>query len=414
MPKRIAPLSEVKVRSAKQLEKPYKLYDGGGLYLLVTPSGGKLWHFKYRADGKEKKLTFGSYPDVSLTTARDKRDEARRLIASGIDPGEAKKKQQELDEITRLTFSEIALEWHASKRSEWSESHAQKLLRRLELDVFPYIGNKPIAEIRTPELATILERVAIRTLETAHRLKIACDMVFRYAVLKGKCEQNPAASLLGLLPTVKPKHMAAPTDPKKVAELLKAIDGYSGAFVTKCALRLAPLLFARPGELRKAEWAEFSLDAADGAVPEWNIPGSKMKMKKPHLVPLSLQAVEILLQLRKVTGNGKYVFVGHRSPDRCMSENTVNQALRSMGFTGEEIVGHGFRAMARTMLHEILKFNPDAIEAQLAHAVPDRLGAAYNRTQHIEERKEMMQAWADYLDTLKARASGGALQEEQG
>lgn len=413
MPKRIAPLSEVKVRTAKQSEKPYKLYDGGGLYLLVTPSGGKLWHFKYRAEGKEKKLTFGSYPDVPLTVAREKRDDARRLLAGGMDPAEVKKAQQVVDEIKRLTFSEVALEWHTNKKSEWSESHAKKLLRRLELDVFPYIGNKPIADIRTPELATILERVAIRTLETAHRLKIACDMVFRYAVLKGKCEQNPASSLRGLLPSVKPKHMSAPTDPKQVAELLKAIDVYSGAFVTKCALRLAPLLFARPGELRKAEWAEFSLDVPEGAIPEWNIPGSKMKMKKPHLVPLSMQAVEILNQLRKVTGDGKYVFVGHRSPDRCMSENTVNQALRSLGFTGEEIVGHGFRAMARTMLHEILKFSPDAIEAQLAHAVPDRLGAAYNRTQHIEERKAMMQAWADYLDTLKAGA-GGVHQEEQG
>ena len=307
------------------------------------------------------------------------------------------KKIQKAIEIARSeTFKTVALEWYDQKKADWSKNHAERLKRRLEMDLFPFIGDKPVGDIRTPELVTLLERVAVRTLETAHRLKIACDMIYRYAVIKGKCEQNPAANLKGVLPTVKYNHMAAPTEPKAVTEVLRAIEGFSGSFVTKCALQLAPLLFVRPGELRAAEWAEFDLDAA-----EWKIPGPKMKMKQAHLVPLSTQAVAILNELQKLTGNGRYVFPCHRSPLRCMSENTVNASLRRLGFDKDEITGHGFRAMARTLIHEVLQFSPDAIEAQLAHAVPDRLGRAYNRTQHIHERRKMMQTWADYLDGLK-------------
>jgi len=399
MPKRVLPLTDVQVRNAKPQAKEYKLSDGGGLYLLVSPTGGKLWRFDYRLNDKRKTLSFKTYPEISLSDARQRREDARKLVANGVDPGEIKKAQKAIEQAQAETFKVVTLEWHEQKKSEWSDNHAERLLRRLELDIFPYIGDKPIAEIRTPELVDLLERVAVRTLETAHRLKIACDMVFRYAVIKGKSEHNPAASLRGVLPTVKNKHMAAPTEPKAVTELLRAIEGFSGSFVTKCALQLAPILFVRPGELRAAEWSEFDLEAAC-----WNIPGHKMKMRQPHLVPLPVQAVTILKELFNLTGDGKYVFPCHRTPLRCMSENTVNASLRRLGFEKDEITGHGFRAMARTMLHEILQFTPDAIEAQLAHAVPDRLGRAYNRTQHLAERKKMMQTWADYLDGLKSGA----------
>jgi len=399
MPKRVLPLTDVQVRNAKPQTKEYKLADGGGLYLLVTPTGGKLWRFDYRHNDKRKTLAFKTYPEISLADARQRRDDARKLVANGVDPGEVKRAQKAIEQAQAETFKTVTLEWYGQKKADWSDNHAERILRRLELDIFPAIGDKPIADIRTPELVNLLERVAVRTLETAHRLKIACDMVFRYAVIKGKSEQNPAASLRGVLPTVKPKHMAAPTEPKAVAELIRAIDAFSGSFVTKCALQLAPMLFVRPGELRAAEWPEFDLDAA-----VWNIPGHKMKMKQPHLVPLPRQAVDILKELFNLTGGGKYVFPCHRSPLRCMSENTVNASLRRLGFDKEEITGHGFRAMARTMLHEILQFTPDGIEAQLAHAVPDRLGRAYNRTQHLAERKKMMQSWADYLDGLKSGA----------
>jgi integrase len=399
MPKRVLPLTDVQVRNAKPRDKEYKITDGSGLYLLVTPTGGKIWRFDYRLNDKRKTLSFKSYPEISLADARQRREDARKLVANGVDPGEIKKAQKAIEQARAETFKTVTLEWYDQKKPEWSDNHAERLLRRLELDIFPYIGDKPIADIRTPELVNLLERVAVRTLETAHRLKIACDMVFRYAVIKGKSEHNPAASLRGVLPTVKNKHMAAPTEPKAVAELLRAIEGFSGSFVTKCALQLAPVLFVRPGELRAAEWSEFDLEESC-----WNIPGHKMKMKQPHLVPLPLQAVKILKELFNLTGSGKYVFPCHRSPLRCMSENTVNASLRRLGFDKDEITGHGFRAMARTMLHEILQFTPDAIEAQLAHAVPDRLGRAYNRTQHLAERNRMMQTWADYLDGLKSGA----------
>lgn len=400
MPKRIVPLTDLQVQKAKPKDKDYKLADGGGLYLLVTSSGGKLWRMDYRLDGKRKTASFGSYPSVGIADARQRREDAKKLLANSIDPVTAKQKEIAARiESAANTFKAVALVWHEQRKPEWSSTHADRLLRRMELDIFPFIGNMPIADITAPDLVNLLQRVAKRTLETAHRLKIAIHGVFRYAHLNGTIKHNPAADLRGVLPAVKPKHMAAPTNPKQVAELLRAIDGFSGSFVTKCALQLAPLLFVRPGELRAAEWSEFDLENK-----QWNIPAAKMKMKQPHLVPLSTQAVTILNELHKLTGIGRYVFPCHRTPLRCMSENTVNASLRRIGFDKEEITGHGFRAMARTMLHEILQFTPDAIEAQLAHAVPDRLGKAYNRTQHLAERKRMMQQWSDYLDGLKAGA----------
>lgn len=399
MPKRVLPLTDLQVKNAKPREKEYKLSDGNGLYLLVTPTGGKLWRFNYTYSGKQKTLFLKTYPEKSLLDARKDRDDARRLIVNGVDPGELKKAQKATEQQKAETFRNIALEWHEQKKPEWSETHSDRILKRLEQDIHPYIGDKPISEIKTPELVELLQRIALRTLETAHRLKIAVDMIFRYAVVKGRIETNPAAALRGVLPTVRHKHMAAPTEPAAVAELMRAIEGFSGSFVVKCALQLAPLVFVRPGELRAAEWSEIDFENA-----QWNIPAKKMKMKQAHLVPLSKQAIKILKALHPVTGDGVYLFPCRRTPQNCMSENTINASLRRLGFEKEEITGHGFRAMARTMLHEILEFTPDAIEAQLAHAVPDRLGRAYNRTTHIKERRKMMQKWADYLDQIKAGA----------
>jgi len=400
MPKRIPQLTDVQVRNAKPQAKDAKLFDGGGLFLLITPTGGKLWHFKYRFDGKEKKLSFGAYPEITLAEAREKREAARKQLANGMDPGEVRKAQKAAKiETAANTFESVTREWHERFKTQWSKAHSERILKRLELDIFPWIGARPIGEIKPPEMLSVLRRVEARTLETAHRLKIACGQVFRYAVATGRAERDPVADLRGALPPVKNKHFAAPTDPKEVAPLLRAIDEYDGSFVVKCAMRLAPLVFVRPGELRKAEWSEIDLDAA-----EWNIPGQRMKMKEAHLVPLARQAVEILRELKLLTGHSRYLFPCQRSPLRCMSDNAVNAALRRMGFEKTEIVGHGFRAMARTLLDEVLHVRPDFIEHQLAHAVRDPLGRAYNRTSHLAERKKMMQQWADYLDKLKSGA----------
>lgn len=391
-------LTDVKVRNAKPGEKQQKLSDGDGMYLLVTPSGGKCWRLKYRFVGKEKVLALGTYPEVSLSEARERRAEARKQLANGLDPGEVKKalKAAKIAGYEN-TFEAVTREWHGRFKPQWSERHAEQILRRLEQDVFPWLGARPIAEIKAPELLTVLRRIETRTLETAQRVKIACGQVFRYAVATGRADRDPVADLRGALPPVKNNHFSAPTDPKEVAPLLRAIDGYEGSFVVKCAMQLAPILFVRPGELRNAEWAEIDLEAA-----QWNIPGHKMKMGDPHIVPLSVQALEILKSLHPLTGQRKYVFPSHRSPLRCMSENAVNAALRRMGFEKSEITGHGFRAMARTILDEVLQFRPDFIEHQLAHAVRDPNGRAYNRTAHLADRRKMMQTWADYLDGLKA------------
>lgn len=399
MPKRIKPLSEIKIRSIKAQGKDFKLFDGGGLYLLVTTSGGKLWHFKYRYKGKEKKIAWGAYPEISLLDARQKRDEARKQLINGFDPGEIRKAQRQVTIQEIETFEAIAREWHKRFFSTWSEKYAETLMSRLELYVFPWIGKKPIAGIKPPEMLSVLRRIESRgTLDTAHRVKIICGQVFRYAVSTGRAERDSTADLRGALPRTQKKHRAAITEPKKVGALLRSIDAYQGSFVVQCALKLAPLVFLRPGELRRGEWEEISFENA-----EWNIPGSKMKMKEPHLTPLSQQAIEILKELHKLTGNGRYIFPG-RTSNRPMSDNAILAALRNMGYAKEEMSGHGFRAMARTMLDEVLQFRPDIIEHQLAHAVKDPNGRAYNRTSHLAARKKMMQTWADYLDGVKAGA----------
>lgn len=397
-------LTDIQVRTAKPQGKDYKLTDGEGLFLLVATSGGKRWRLKYRFGGKEKLLALGIYPDISLAEAREKRHEARNQVANGIDPGaERKALKKALTEqmaVIENSFEVVAREWHDKFSGQWTSGHAATIMDRLTRDVFPWLGSKPVSEVRPLDLLDVLRRVEGRgALETAHRIRTICGQVLRYATATGRAERDFAADLRGALPPVREKHHAALTDPKEVAELLRAIEGFKGTFHVKCALKLAPMLFVRPGELRQMEWSELELDSA-----QWDIPAEKMKMKLPHIVPLSSQAVSIFKELKPLTGSGRYVFPCHRSPLRPMTNNAVNAALRRMGYTSDEMTGHGFRAMARTILDEVLQVRPDFIEHQLAHAVKDPNGRAYNRTAHLVERKKMMQEWADYLDALKTGA----------
>ena len=390
-------LSEVKIRNAKPAEKPVKLYDGEGLFLLVTPSGGKLWRFKYRYEKKEKLLAMGTYPAVSLALARRRKDEARGQLTNGVDPGAARKalKQAAVD-----TFELVALEWFDKFTPTWVPAHAAHIKRRLEIDIFPWLGSKPVKDIKAPELLSVLRRIESRgALNTAHRVRIIAGQIFRYAVATGKAERDPSGDLRGALPPAQAKHRAALIDPKEISPFLRALEGYQGSFPVACALRLAPLFFVRPGELRQAEWAEIDLDTAT-----WSIPAARMKMRQPHIVPLATQAVEILTKLQEYTGGYKYVFPSIRTRNLSMSKNTVSAALRTLGYNADTVSEHGFRATARTILDEVLNQRPDFIEHQLAHAVRDPNGRAYNRTSHLEERRKMMQLWADYLDELKAGA----------
>ena len=400
MPKRIMPLSEVKIRNAKPRDKAFILTDGDGLFLLVTPSGGKLWRFRYYFDRKRKDIALGTYPEIPLAGARQRRDEARRQLANGIDPGAVRKAMKQAKKEETETFEVIAREWHEKFKQSWTPGHTVTIMSRLERDLFPWIGARPINQIKAPELLTVLRRVESRgALESAHRIRTIAGQVFRYAVATGRAERDPSGDLKGALPQPGEKHHAAITDPKEVAPLLRAIDDYTGSYVVKSALRLAPLVFVRPGELRHMEWTELDFENA-----QWNIPDGKMKSKQPHLVPLSKQALDILTELNELTGTSRYVFPSGRSFARPMSNNAINAALRRMGFEKDTMTGHGFRATARTILHEVLNENPLVIEAQLAHKTPTPLGRAYDRTQHISERKRMMQQWADYLDGLKAGA----------
>ncbi len=400
MPKRILPLTDIRIKNAKPKDKEYKLSDGDGLHLLITPSGGKLWRFKYRFNGVEKRLTFKSYPEVSLAEARTRRDDARKLIASGIDPTSIMKAQKEEKIATETTFEKVSREWFAKNEPVWSQSHIKTVKSRLERDVYPVIGYRPICEITRGDIISLIRRIEARgVIETADRIKIYCGQIFRYALNLELIPHNPVTDMRDVLSKREAGHHAAITEPKKLAGLLRAIDDFDGSFMVKCALRIAPLVFVRPGELRQMEWSEVDLDAA-----EWNIPADKMKMKSSHLVPLSKQAVTILKELHSLTGGGKYAFPNHRTFERPMSEVALLAALRRMGYSKEEMTPHGFRATARTILDEVLQVRPDFIEHQLAHAVKDPNGRAYNRTAHLAERKKMMQTWADYLDGLKAGA----------
>ncbi len=395
------PLTDAAIRNAKPADKAKKMFDGGGLYLEVAPSGGKWWRLKYRFNRKEKRLSLGVYPNVSLKDARERRDEARKLLANDIDPSEHRKATKSAKEERQSnSFEVVAREWFAKHSPNWSANHGDRIIRRLERDIFPWIGSNPIANLTAPQLLEVIRRIEQRgALETAHRALGNCGQVLRYAIATGRAERDPSGDLRGALPPVKGTHFAAVTEPKKVAEMLRAMDGYEGTLIVRCALRFAPLVFVRPGELRHAEWSDIDLDAA-----EWRYTVSKTDTH--HIVPLCTQAIEILQTLHPLTGRGRYVFPSARNPkgDRPMSDNAILSAMRRMGIDKDEMSGHGFRAMARTILDEVLGFRPDYIEHQLAHAVRDPNGRAYNRTAHLPERRKMMQEWADYLDKLKAGA----------
>lgn len=392
------PLTDTAIRRASAKKKPYKMYDSGGLFLQIMPNGGKWWRFKYRFAKKEKLLSLGTYPDVSLKEARNRRDQERKKLADRIDPAVNRMAAKLAWEGKQAnSFEIVAREWLAKKASGWVASNTEKNTRGLEVNIFPWLGERPITDITPPELLSVLRRAEARgAVDTAHRVLQLCGQVFRYAIATGRAERDPAADLRGALQTAKKRHYAAVTDPKAVGQLLRAIDGYHGSMIICCALRLAPLVFVRPGELRRAEWQEIDLDKA-----EWNIPAERMKMREPHLVPLSRQSLEVLTQLQPLTGKSRYLFPSPRSNQKPMSDNTILAALRRMGIPKEEMTGHGFRAMARTVLDEVLHVRPDYIEHQLAHAVRDPNGRAYNRTAHLDERKKMMQQWADYLDKLR-------------
>ncbi len=390
-------LTVFQVKNEKPREKAYKLADERGLYLLINPNGSKLWKFKYRFAGIEKKLSLGAYPEVSLANAREQREEARKHLAKDIDPGVLKNSlRRSKKQAAENSFEAIAREWHAKFSSKWTKEHGERILIRLEQNIFPWIGRRPIIEVTAPELLSALRRVEARgAIETAHRILQICGQVFRYGIATGRAERNLSADLTGALAPVKQKHHASITDPIEIGKLLRAINDYEGFFVTKCALQLAPLFFVRPGELRKAEWSEFDFEKA-----EWRIPPEKMKMRETHIVPLCTQAIGILHDLKALTGNGKYVFPGIRTSKRPMSENTVLGALRRLGYSTDEMTGHGFRSMASTLLNE-QGWNRDAIERQLAHGERNNIRAAYNYAEYLPERRKMMQHWADYLDELK-------------
>lgn len=394
-------LTNAEIRNAKPGKKTKRLFDGGGLYLEVSPRGGKWWRFKYRFNQKEKRISLGVYPEVSLKEARERLVDERRLLKKGIDPSEFRKTQRSRnDSQDSDTFEVVAREWFAKYSPGWVTSHSSRIIRRLERDLFPWLGDRPISEISAPEVLEAVRRIEQRgALETAHRALQNCSQVFRFAVATGKAERDPTVDLRGALPPYKPRHFSSVTEPEKVGELLSLLDNYKGTLVVQCALRLAPLVFVRPGELRHAEWKDINLETQ-----EWRYIVSKTNTQQ--IVPLSRQAVEILNELFPLTGQGRYVFPSARNPkgDRPMSENAILAALRRMGIDKTEMSGHGFRAMARTILDEILGFRPDYIEHQLSHTVRDPNGRAYNRTAYLPERRKMMQKWADYLDDLKTSA----------
>lgn len=408
------------LKAAAESGKARKVSDGGGLHLEARPNGSGWWRWRYWRDGKEGMLSLGTYPDVSLAQARQKRDEARRQAAAGVDPSVARKETKAARKAAAHaaelvaqgkpapgTFEAVAREWLSTvHEAKVSAGHAARTRIRLEQDAFPWIGRRPIAEVEAPELLQMLRKVEARgAIETAHRIKDACGQVFRFGIAAGYCKRNPAADLREALRPVPTRHHAAIVDPKRAGELLRAMGDYAGHPVTRAALALSALLFLRPGELRQLEWAWVDLDAAT-----LTIPAALMKRKKadkangvPHIVPLAPQAVVIFRDLHALTGGEgrRYCFPSLHTGERPMSENTVNVALRRMGFDRETATAHGFRAMARTMAAERLGIAQEVIEAQLAHAVADSLGRAYNRTQFLEQRRDLMGRWADYLDRLR-------------
>ena len=393
------PLTDIKIRSTKPKSKQFKLSDGQGLYLLVSQKG-KYWRYNFRHNGKYKTLAIGVYPEISLKEAREAHQKARALLSKGIDPT-YKKKIEKLTHYQHLedSFKVISLEWMDKQKGKWSQSHYQSVSSRLKNNIYPWLGDRPIAEITAPELLATLRRMESRGIHhTTLKVKQYCGQVFRYAIVTGRAERDPSADLRGALTPAITKHHATITDPIQIKGLLNAIDDYKGEITTRYALKLAPLVFVRPTELRHAEWEEIDFNKA-----EWRIPAEKMKMKDEHIIPLSLQVIDIFKELQPMTGKGKYVFPSIRSNARAMSENTVNGALRRLGYTKDEMTAHGFRAMASTLLNA-QGFRPDVIERQLAHAERNKVRASYNRAEYLTERKAMMQHWADYLDALRSGA----------
>jgi integrase len=388
-------LTDTKLRSLKPKGGLYRVADSAGLCVEVQLTGARYWRYRYRFASKQKMLSLGVYPEVSLVEARHRRDDARKALANGIDPSAQRKLHKLTANVSAETaFEPVAREWLAG-RGELSDVTRAKVQWLLGLAV-PWIGARPIGEIAAPEMLAVVRRVESRgKLETAQRLKQVCGQVFRYAVATGRAEGDPTGALRGALKTAKTRHHASITEPSKVAELLRAIAGFAGSLVVASALKFAPLVFVRPGELRRAEWAEIDLDKG-----EWRIPAERMKMREPHLVPLSVQAVAILRDLHPLTGSGRYVFPSNRSAQRPMSENTVTAALRRLGYTADEMTGHGFRSMASTLLHE-KGWPSEVIERQLAHAERNKVKAAYNYAEHLPKRRKMMQDWADYLEALR-------------
>jgi integrase len=392
-------LTPTEVKAAKPTDKLQKLNDGGGLYLWVMKDGARYWRYRFFFEGREKLLALGVYPDVTLAEARDGRDDARKLLKGGVDPS-AKRQAEKLAHAD--TFEAIGREWLALQVRKLAPATYAKAVWTFETLLFPFIGSRPIAKLGPVDVLRTLKRIEAKgTHETAHRARQRCSQVFRYAVQTERAPHDVTADLRGALAPIVTEHHASITDPALIGKLLRDIDAYTGSDVTRYALKLAPLIFARPGELRRAEWSEFSLD---GAEPVWRVPAEKMKMRDAHLVPLAPQAVAILRELHLLTGRGKYVFPSMLSAVRPMSENTVNAALRRMDYSNEIMTGHGFRSMASTALNE-QGYHPDLIELQLAHKERNSVRAAYNKAQRLPERRAMMAAWATYLDGLRATAS---------
>ncbi|HEV7123420.1 MAG TPA: integrase arm-type DNA-binding domain-containing protein [Rhodanobacter sp.] len=389
-------LTDTKLRALKPRPSVYRIADAGGLCIEVRPTGAKLWRYRYRYTGKARMLALGEYPSVSLLDARNKRNEARAVLKAGIDPSvNAKAKRVALSERAANTFAALAIEWLEQNAHTVTTGTQRRDRRVFERHLNPWIGDVAIADVPPPMLLAALRRIeSSGAVETAHRARGLASRLFRYAIATGRAERNPATELIGALKSPVPKHFASITDPQQVAVLLRAIDGYSGTPTVAAALKLAPLVFVRPGELRTARWADIDLEMG-----EWRFVATKTQT--PHIVPLASQVVAILRELQPLTGRGEFLFPGIRSQRRPMSENTITAALRALGYDGDAMTGHGFRAMARTILDEVLHIRPDYIEHQLAHAVRDPNGRAYNRTAHLPERRKMMQQWADYLDMLK-------------
>jgi integrase len=394
------PLTVLQVEKAKAAEKDYKLSDERGMYLLVSKAGGKLWRLKYRVDGREKVLCIGSYPDLSLKEARELRDTARNQLANGIDPSADKKARKASSAQSNAdSFEHLAKEWFATRMKDMSDTHKTRTLSMLNSYLLPYIGSKSVKEITAPMLLEVLRKIEAKGIvETARRAKQVASQVFRYAVITGRAQHDPAADLKGALQVPKKKHFAAITEPKQVGLLMVSIDSYHGSFVVQAALKCSALWFCRPGELRALEWANVNWD-------DKRLEFIAEKTLQQHIIPLSTQSLELLKSLQMITGQGRYIFPSSRGFSRPISENTIRVALRTMGFGNDDMTAHGFRAMARTLLDEVLNYRIEWIEQQLAHTVKDANGRAYNRTKHLAQRFEMMQRWADYLDELKASHS---------